>query len=180
MFGSIITTALTWKYQQQKTDKEEKNFKSVIAPNGIFIVLNLLVILPVIWITINADKKGIYIFIFLTSLFLVILIASLVAGTARFYFKVVVLITGAMYLMPFLYPQESSVFLSDGLRFFGSGNVSVCLISTDRQSPFEMKGELVFLSPKYVYLKKSETDQLMIVPRKDSLNIIYEEKKKEK
>jgi hypothetical protein len=91
-----------------------------------------------------------------------------------------VLITGAMYLMPFLYPQESSVFLSDGLRFFGSGNVSVCLISTDRQSPFEMKGELVFLSPKYVYLKKSETDQLMIVPRKDSLNIIYEEKKKEK
>lgn len=178
MLGSVTTTALSWKLELKKSNDRRRALASSLISNAAFITLNIIVIGVVLWAMWKAEEKDIYVFLLCVSSILIILVTSLAAGTARFYFKVVVLVTGIMYTIPLLNPDKASILLADGLRFFGAGNRGVSLVSTDNQSPFEMKGELVFLSPKYVYLKKSETDNLMIVPRKDSLNIIYVEENK--
>lgn len=176
MFGSVTTTMLTWKNLLSKPEKREKAAFEAFVSNLPFSIINAIVFFSLLYLMFLAEEKGIYLFIILVSVIVVALITSLAVGTASFYFKVVVFVTGLMYSLPLLNSEKASILLADGLRFFGAGNQSVQLVSTNNQSPFKVEGELVFLSPEYVYLKMEEKGSLIVVPRHDSLNIIYENK----
>lgn len=176
MFGSVTTTMLTWKNLLSSPEKKGDAVVVALMSNLGFIILNSFIFISLLYLMLLADDKGIYFFVILVSIVVVSLITALAVGTASFYFKVVILVTGLMYSLPLLNSEKASILLADGLRFFGAGNQGVQLISTNTQSPFQIDGELVFLSPEFVYLKGKEKDKLMIIPRHDSLNIIYHKK----
>ena len=174
MFGSLTTTMLSWRNLPSNSGKRKIAIIEAFLSNLPFVIINLIVFFGCLYLMYSTDEKGFYLFIILVSFVVVSLITSLAVGTAGFYFKVVVIVTGLMYSLPLLNPEKASILLADGLRFFGAGNQNVQLISTNTQSPFEVEGELVFLSPEYVYLKGEGEGSLMVVPRHDFLNIIYE------
>lgn len=178
MLGSITTTSLSWKSYIKKSYTKKRALIDAIKSNAVFIFINFLALVAIIVSAWKAENKEIYVFLVVVSITIVFLITSLAVGTARFYFKAVVLVTGIMYALPLVKPDEASILLADGLRFFGAGNRSVSLTSTDHQAPFEMNGSLVFLSPDYVYIKGEEDESLVVIPRRDSLNIKYLQEKK--
>ena len=178
MLGSVTTTSLSWKGYLKSQPNRRKALVDALASNSGFILANIIVLVLIIGSAWNSEEKVIYVFLAVVSVTIVFLITSLAVGTARFYFKAVVLVTGVIYALPLLYPERASILLADGLRFFGAGNRAVSLDSTDLQAPLNMKGNLVFLSPAYIYLHEEKDETLVVVPRRDSLNIRYLQQQK--
>lgn len=172
LLGSVTTSLMTWKHELSKGTPKRAASKKALLSNVGFIAVNLLTTTLLIASAISSDEIGVHLFVAFTSVTMIFLITSLAVGTAKFYFKALIIVAGLMYCIPLAAPNKAAILLADGLKFFGAGNQKVNLDSTDKGAPFHISGELTFLSPEHIYLKNDD-ELLIIIPRRDTLTITY-------
>ncbi|MEQ8270207.1 hypothetical protein [Algiphilus sp.] len=177
LLGSITTTAISWKTLKNNKNPVERPLAQAVKSNAFPILGNVLAIALLSIASLKGENAKLFIFLGVVSILLISLITALAVASAGTYCKIAVAVIGLMYILPLIWPDEATNLLADGLKFFRVGNTIVSLHSSDIDSPLELKGELVFLSPEYAYIKAGE-DSLKIVPRRESLTILYHPKKR--
>lgn len=156
----IILVGYIWKKKNKSIVLDQKSFKALILNKPMIfmsIFSNLLMILGLIAIGIELKMLSWTIFLIFISIAICVYIGISIFFTFRIQITSYFILLFLLVYLSFGFQEFISKFISIGLKACNvGGNIKASIVFTDNNLDQHLDGELLLLSPQYVFLKHQD------------------------